>query len=119
MHELSIVVNIVRIADEQVKKAGASQIDHIELEIGSLAGIEPSALDFAWQEAVKNTVLANADRSIKHIQGRAKCLDCNFHFEIEPIQTLRTKFMIRKMEIGIASHEAIYQLQLKHSEVPS
>ena len=85
MHELSIVLSIVDIANEQVRKARARKVDSIDLDIGTLAGIEMEALDFAWDAAVNRTVLAKAKRHINHIQARARCLDCGEVFEIQQL----------------------------------
>ncbi len=82
MHELSIVQSIVEIAEEQVRQAGARQVDSIELDIGQLAGIEWSSLDFAWEAAVRHTVLQNADRLVRRVPGKAKCLECQKEFNI-------------------------------------
>ncbi|MBK8346993.1 MAG: hydrogenase maturation nickel metallochaperone HypA [Saprospiraceae bacterium] len=83
MHELSIVMSIIEIANTEAVKANVSKIDAIELEIGLLSGIEMSAFDFAWQEAVKSTVLENAERNIIKPEGKAHCLDCNSSFDID------------------------------------
>jgi hydrogenase nickel incorporation protein HypA/HybF len=85
MHELSIVMGIVDIAEEQVRKAGAHTVDRIELDIGSLAGIELDALDFAWDAATRDTVLAKAIRDIHHIQAKARCCDCGHEYPIEQV----------------------------------
>lgn len=85
MHELSIVLGIVDLATKEFEKAEASVVEKIELEIGKLSGVEPLALDFAWPEATRNTVLENAERYIDYIPGKAKCLDCNHIFDIENI----------------------------------
>jgi hydrogenase nickel incorporation protein HypA/HybF len=82
MHELSIVLSIVEIAENELQKAQAHQIDAIELEIGTLAGVEMSALEFAWESAVKNTVLAHAERKIHQIPARARCLDCGLVYPL-------------------------------------
>jgi hydrogenase nickel incorporation protein HypA/HybF len=82
MHELSIVLSIVDIAAEQVRKAQARTVDSIELEIGTLAGIEWDALDFAWQAGVPHTVLANAERIVHRIPARARCSNCQAEFEL-------------------------------------
>ncbi|MBK7406595.1 MAG: hydrogenase maturation nickel metallochaperone HypA [Saprospirales bacterium] len=82
MHELSIVQSIVDIAEEQVRKAGAVTVDSIELEIGTLAGVEWDALDFAWQAAVPRTVLANAERIVQRVPARARCSNCQAEFEL-------------------------------------
>ena len=82
MHELSIVLGIIDIADQYTRDAGASGVEEIDLEIGELSGVDPAALDFAWDLAIKNTVLENAVRKINSIAGRAKCMDCDSEFKI-------------------------------------
>jgi hydrogenase nickel incorporation protein HypA/HybF len=83
MHELSIALGIVRIAEEESKKAQAKVVKSIELEIGSLAGIEMDSLDFAWPVAVKDTVLEHASREIDLIPAKARCLECKTEFDLE------------------------------------
>jgi hydrogenase nickel incorporation protein HypA/HybF len=85
MHELSIVLSIVDIAAEQVHKAGARQVDRIDLEIGLLAGIEFDALDFAWDVGVQRSVLEGAERHIHKIPARGRCMDCGHEFGIEQL----------------------------------
>ncbi len=80
MHELSIVLSILDIAADQVKQHQAHRVESIELEIGQLAGIEWEALDFAWDAAIRNTVLENSSREVRKIEGRAKCLECSAEF---------------------------------------
>jgi len=82
MHELSIALSIVDIAEEEVKKNEANEVVEIELEIGKLSGIEPYALDFAWDQAIINTVLEKAERKTLYIEARAICQDCGHEFNI-------------------------------------
>jgi hydrogenase nickel incorporation protein HypA/HybF len=82
MHELSIVENIIGIAAEAVKTHEGKSVDAIELEIGELAGIDQEALDFAWDAAIRETVLEHAIRKIDRTIGRALCLVCNNKFHI-------------------------------------
>lgn len=85
MHELSIVLSIVDIAEEQTRKANARHVDRIDLEIGLLSGVEFDALDFAWDAGVKHTVLEHAERHVHKIPARAKCMDCGHEFPIEEL----------------------------------
>lgn len=85
MHELSVALGIVKIAEEETSKAEAQSVELIELEIGTLAGIEIDSLDFVWASAVKNTVLENAVKRIHIIQGKGKCIDCDSVFDIKNI----------------------------------
>jgi hydrogenase nickel incorporation protein HypA/HybF len=83
MHELSVALGIVTIAENEIKKAHAKSVELIELEIGALAGIEMESLDFVWQTAVYNTVLEHAFKKINIIEGKAKCIDCDAVFKID------------------------------------
>jgi len=68
MHELSIVQSIVDIATNEANAAQGNMIDEIEIDIGALSGIDMNAFWFAWNIAVKNTLLANAKANIHHIE---------------------------------------------------
>ncbi|MDP3352553.1 MAG: hydrogenase maturation nickel metallochaperone HypA [Flavobacteriaceae bacterium] len=83
MHELSIVLGIVKIAEDETKKANASRVESIELEIGTLAGVEFDSLDYVWESAVKDTVLENAEKQINIIIAKGKCVDCDTIFELK------------------------------------
>ncbi|MCO6479115.1 MAG: hydrogenase maturation nickel metallochaperone HypA [Phaeodactylibacter sp.] len=85
MHELSIVMSIVDSAREQVAKHQAARVESITLEIGALAGIEPDALEFAWEAAVPDTVLAGAERHILYVPAMAKCAGCGHEYEIQQL----------------------------------
>jgi len=85
MHELSIALGIVDIAEKETQKAKAQKVELIELEIGTLAGIEFDSLDFVWPSAVKDTVLEHAEKRIHVIEGEAKCGDCQHIFKVKNI----------------------------------
>ena len=85
MHEYSIVLSIVEIAEKEVEKYGAKGVEVIELEIGQLSGIELQALDFAWEPAVSGSVLENARKTIIVIDGAASCNDCQKHYALKEI----------------------------------
>ncbi len=85
MHELSIAIGIVDIAEKETAKANANKVDMIELEIGTLAGIEFDSLEFVWPSAVKDTVLEHATKKIHIVHGKAKCSDCDTVFKLDNI----------------------------------
>ena len=85
MHELSIVMSIIDIANQQAQQANARIIEEIELDIGCLSTIEPEAFDFAWQQAVKGTSLEKATRTINRIEGRGQCMHCEAEFPVQQL----------------------------------
>lgn len=83
MHELSVVMSIVDIATDQTRKAGAAEVEDIELVIGALSGIEMSSFDFAWRQGIKHSVLANARLHISRPGGAGRCMDCDTEFVMQ------------------------------------
>jgi hydrogenase nickel incorporation protein HypA/HybF len=83
MHELSIVMSIVDIATQHAEQAGATAIDEIEMDIGCLSTVEMNAFEFAWSQAVKETILEGAVKKINRIKGKAQCIDCDAIFAVE------------------------------------
>lgn len=83
MHELSIVMGIIDIAQQHADQESASVIDEIEMDIGCLSTVEMNAFEFAWQQAVKETILEATVKKINRIRGKAQCIDCDAIFAID------------------------------------
>ena len=83
MHEMSIALSIVKIAEEEARKARVKHFAAIDMEIGTLAGIEFDALDFVWEAAVQQTVLEKAEKRIIKIPARARCGECEKEYSLE------------------------------------
>lgn len=83
MHELSIAVNIVDIVTEEAKKVDSTAVSEVEIEIGSMSGIIIDALNFAMEEAVKNTSLSKAKLIFTEIKAEATCSKCDHHFDVD------------------------------------
>lgn len=113
MHELSVALGIVRIAEEETRKAGAKEVESIHLEIGTLAGIEFDSLEYIWPAAVKDSVLERAEKIISVVQAKAKCLDCACEFELKkyydpcPICLSSWKGILQGKELRVKSLEVI------------
>ena len=58
-------------------------ISKIEVEIGTMAGIDPDALQFAWEVAVQGTMAEQSNLVIHTIQAEAHCLECGTDFPAE------------------------------------
>jgi len=85
MHEFSIAMSIVEIAEAEAKKANAKTITELALDVGTMSGIEFFALDTALEMAIKNTLLDKAKVTVNKIQAKARCTDCQNEFEISQV----------------------------------
>lgn len=83
MHELSLAVNVLEIAERILHKAQAQQIMSIELEIGQLSAVEPEALRFAMDALLPESVASGARVDYRFIAGRAHCQQCGKDFELD------------------------------------
>lgn len=84
MHELSIIHSILETAEQELRRRGEGYtVESIELEIGELAGVEISTVEFLWPAAVGQTVLENAGCSITRMPGTAQCHDCGASFTLQ------------------------------------
>ncbi len=99
MHEMSIVVSIVDIAESEAKKANAEKITELEMDIGTVSGIELDALNFAFDCIKPRTMLKNAKIKINIIQAKSICMDCKYEFETENVYTLCPECDSYKTEI--------------------
>lgn len=91
MHELSIALGIVKIAEDETAKAKAKKVTKIELEIGVLSGVELESLNFVWESAIKYSVLEFAEKEITVVKGKGKCIDCDTEFDMENIYDICPK----------------------------
>ena len=73
---MSIVIGVLKIAEDQARAGGATIINSIELEIGELAGIELESIQFCYEVARKKTMARNAELKIRSLAGRGHCPHC-------------------------------------------
>ena len=85
MHEFSIAMSIIEIAEAEANKAKAKSISELVLDIGTMSGIEFFALDTAIEMAVKKTMLESTKITINKIQARARCTECKSEFDIDQV----------------------------------
>ena len=105
MHELSIVMGIIDIAEAESGKAGGGSVEEIELDIGVLSTVQMEAFDFAWSQGVRDTLLQGTRLKVNRIGGEAECLDCG------------TVFPMRELYDGCPSCESRFTRILKGKEL--
>jgi hydrogenase nickel insertion protein HypA len=67
----------VDIASGHAKAASAQAVSRVELDIGTISGIEYASLEFALTVAVKGTILEGTEFRINKIEPLCQCLSCN------------------------------------------
>jgi hydrogenase nickel incorporation protein HypA/HybF len=77
MHELSIAISIVELAEEESERRGGLHITAVHLRLGALAGVVKDALLFSYEIACQDTVLAGSQLVVEEIPGAVYCAACD------------------------------------------
>jgi hydrogenase nickel incorporation protein HypA/HybF len=88
MHEMSLAVNIIKIAQEELTKANGKRIEKIHLSVGKLSGIVIESLEFALEVSQKDGPLAGAQIIIEEVPAVMKCRHCHHQFEAKEFYTV-------------------------------
>jgi len=80
MHEFSIVQSIIDIAETTARENQAEHVSTVEVEIGQAAGVVQEALEFAWDSAIRDTLLDQAVLVVKSIPVEVACRRCGTNY---------------------------------------
>ena len=76
MHEVALAEGILRIVQDAARRHGATRVATVTLEIGSLAHVEPRALEFCFDAVARGTPAQGARLAIESVPGTAWCMPC-------------------------------------------
>jgi hydrogenase nickel incorporation protein HypA/HybF len=76
MHEMSIVVSFVKMAEEYAVKNNAEKVLKVVLQLGELSGIEARYLHEFYPDVVEGTMLEGSELVIETIEASVFCTDC-------------------------------------------
>ncbi len=76
MHEMSLAESVVDILREEGRKQGFARVKTVCLEIGTLSGVEPDAMEFCFDAVTRGTLAEGAKLEIVRTKGQGWCLDC-------------------------------------------
>jgi hydrogenase nickel incorporation protein HypA/HybF len=73
MHELSIAEAIVAIAE---RHAAGRNVARVEVKVGHLRQVVPSALEFAFDLVAAGTAVEGAELVLEVVPAEGRCMDC-------------------------------------------
>jgi hydrogenase nickel incorporation protein HypA/HybF len=85
MHELSIALSIVELAEEEAARRGVS-IEAVHLRLGALAGVVKDALLFCYEMACENTSLQGSRLEVEDVAVVIFCPTCSAERPLGSIQ---------------------------------
>jgi hydrogenase nickel incorporation protein HypA/HybF len=85
MHELSIAMSIVELAEEEAKNRNV-QIEAVHLKLGALSGVVKEALLSCYEMACENTAVQGSRLIIEEVPVVIFCATCNAHRTLSSVQ---------------------------------
>ncbi|MDS0527669.1 hydrogenase maturation nickel metallochaperone HypA [Clostridium sp. SHJSY1] len=82
MHEVGIMVEVVKTVENFAKKNGVTKIQTLVLQIGELSSVVPRYIKACYPAAVDGTMLENTELKIDVLPGNGICRECNKVFNI-------------------------------------
>jgi hydrogenase nickel incorporation protein HypA/HybF len=76
MHELSIAMSIVEMAEEEADQRGGARVNAVHLKVGLLAGVVKDALLSSYELACEGTGLQGSRLVIEEIPVVVYCPNC-------------------------------------------
>jgi hydrogenase nickel incorporation protein HypA/HybF len=118
MHELTLMESIAAIATEAALRRGARAVTVIRLRVGSLAGVDPDALQFAAEVVLEAGLLAGARLEVELVPALAWCQVCGAAFAVELGWCLCPQCGVSSGELrqGLELELAALELQLAAGE---
>jgi hydrogenase nickel incorporation protein HypA/HybF len=80
MHEIKIAEELSVIVVDKAREAGLSVVERVNVSFGQLVQIVPDIFEFAFREAVRDTVAAATALNIEIIPLEMKCLSCGAEY---------------------------------------
>ena len=82
MHEISIMIEVVKTVENFAKRNGVTKIQTLVLQIGELSSVIPRYVEACYPVAVDGTVLQDTELKIEILPGNAICKSCNKVFNL-------------------------------------
>jgi hydrogenase nickel incorporation protein HypA/HybF len=86
MHELSIAMSIVEMAEEEAERRGGAQIQAVHLRLGRLSGVVKEALLSSYEMACEATALEGSHLVIEEVPVEIFCPKCQARRPVHSIQ---------------------------------
>lgn len=88
MHELSIAISIVEMAEEEAGQRGGCTVNAVHLKLGPLAGVAKHALLGSYELACEGTTLQNSRLIIEEVPVVGYCAGCRAEKTLASMQRL-------------------------------
>lgn len=80
MHEVSLMEEAVRVAVTTARSSGGQRVLGLRLRVGTMSGVVPEAMRFAFDVVCRDTIAAGARLEIEAVPATCWCGECEIEF---------------------------------------
>lgn len=99
MHELGVVIEIIKTVENFARKNSLVKIDTLVLQIGELSSMVPRYIEACYPAAVNGTLLEETKLKIDILPGNAICKQCSTVFNLIENQSICPKCKSKDWEL--------------------
>jgi len=82
MHELGVVIEVVKTVENFAKENDIKKIDSLVLQIGELSSMIPKYIEDCYPAAVDGTIMQDTKLEIEILPGNGLCKQCDKVFNV-------------------------------------
>jgi hydrogenase nickel incorporation protein HypA/HybF len=82
MHEIRIAEDLAVIVLEEAEKGNLAEVTKVSICFGELVQIVPDIFEFAFREAVRDTLADGSELDIEIVRVKMKCRVCGNEFQV-------------------------------------
>jgi hydrogenase nickel incorporation protein HypA/HybF len=82
MHEVGVLMEVVKTVENFAKKNRVTKIQTLVLQIGELSSMIPKYIEACYPAAVDGTILQETELKIEILPGNGICKECNKVFNL-------------------------------------
>ena len=82
MHEFSLAIEVINLAQREAENYKAEAIREITIEVGDLSGVDADAFESALELLVKDSILENSLINVIRASGKGICNACDLEFDM-------------------------------------
>lgn len=82
MHEMSLMDDVVSVAQRYAKESGADRVERVTIVVGEMRDIVDELVDGCFEFLSRGTLVEGAELVMKKVPLKARCGDCNLVFPV-------------------------------------
>jgi hydrogenase nickel incorporation protein HypA/HybF len=86
MHELSIAMSIIEMAEQEAEQRGRAHVSAVHLKLGALSGVVKEALLSSYEMACEGTSLQNSRLVVEEVPVVVFCPSCQMQRALSSVQ---------------------------------